>query len=96
MSQETDRDINRDMEREYINESIDINYSNIQNIKKLIQMKNSSNYVDIVQTDCLSSITDYDHFPYTRNYRGVYNSTTPVIIEREAGFRPRRDNCYNN
>ena len=83
-------------ENESIKESASINYSNMENIKRLIRIKNSSNYVDIIQTDCLSAITDYDHFPYTRNYRGVYNSTTPVIIEREAGFRPRNDQCYNN
>jgi hypothetical protein len=79
-----------------IKESSIINNNNIENIKRLIMIKNSSNYIDIIQSDCLSAITDYDHFPYTRNFRGVYNITTPVIIEREAGFRPRNDQCYNN
>jgi hypothetical protein len=73
-----------------------INSYNKENIKRLIALKNSTEPVDIIQRDALSVFTDYDHFPYTRNYRGVYNSLNPVIIEREAGFRPRNDDCYNN
>jgi hypothetical protein len=42
-----------------------------------------------------SVITDMDHFPYTRFFRGVYNSTNPVVLEREAGWRPRRNACYS-
>jgi hypothetical protein len=39
-------------------------------------------------------ITDMDHFPYKRFFRGVYHEDRPVIFEREAGYRPRRDCCY--
>ena len=52
-----------------------------------IHMKNSyacpyeSRASDIQQV-----VTDVDHFPYTRFYRGVYNDTSPHIWEREAGF----------
>lgn len=42
-----------------------------------------------------SVITDMDHFPYTRFYRGVYNSSDPVTMEREAGWRPTRNPCYS-
>lgn len=31
--------------------------------------------------------TDMDHFPYTRWYRGVYNSDKPIIMDREAGWQ---------
>lgn len=39
-------------------------------------------------------VTDYDHFPYTRWFRGDYTSDYPIIAEREAGFRSRHDSCY--
>jgi hypothetical protein len=41
-----------------------------------------------------SVITDMDHFPYTRFFRGVYHSSNPIVFEREAGWRPTRNNCY--
>ena len=37
--------------------------------------------------DVTNVVTDMDHFPYTRFYRGIYNDTNPHIWEREAGFR---------
>lgn len=39
-------------------------------------------------------LTDQDHFPYKRYYRGHYASSYPIVDERAAGFRPRIDNCY--
>jgi len=39
-------------------------------------------------------VTDYDHFPYTRWYRGRYLSEVPIVAEREAGYRTRHDACY--
>ncbi len=39
-------------------------------------------------------LTDMDHFPYTRYYRGVYYNDAPIVIEREAGFRPLDNPCY--
>lgn len=39
-------------------------------------------------------VTDYDHFPYHRFYRGKYNSSEPCIAEREAGWRVRKEPCY--
>lgn len=32
--------------------------------------------------------TDFDNFPYNRWYRGKYQVSEPVIIERETGYRP--------
>lgn len=40
-------------------------------------------------------VTDMDHHPYTRWFRGVYYYPDPVIMEREAGWRPLENNCYN-
>ena len=40
------------------------------------------------------TITDFDHFPYTRFFRGIYESSEPVVIEREAGWRPVDNQCY--
>ncbi len=40
-----------------------------------------------------SVVTDMDHFPYTRFYRGNPYSDTPVIMDKEAGFRRKLD-CY--
>ena len=40
-----------------------------------------------------SVVTDMDHFPYTRFFRGNPAGDTPIIMEREAGYRRRLD-CY--
>jgi len=40
-------------------------------------------------------ITDMDHHPYSRWFRGVYYYPDPVIMEREAGFRPIENGCYS-
>ena len=39
-------------------------------------------------------ITDMDTFPYPRFYRGRYESSRPIIIDREAGWRKRCDINY--
>ena len=43
-----------------------------------------------------SVITDMDTFPYNRFFRGEYDSTNPIIFEREAGWRPVNNTCYAN
>ena len=40
------------------------------------------------------TVTDQDSFPYTRYYRGIYQTSKPVVFEREAGWRQRHDACY--
>jgi hypothetical protein len=42
------------------------------------------------------TMTDMDVFPYPRFYRGDYKSDSVFIFEREAGFKPRRDECYHD
>ena len=44
--------------------------------------------------EAIKIITDFDHFPYTRFYRGSTTFQDPIVIEREAGWRFRRDTCY--
>lgn len=38
--------------------------------------------------------TDMDMFPYQRFFRGEFESDKAIILEREAGWRPRHDNAY--
>ena len=73
-----------------------ITNSNISSVRKQIDLKKGSDpyYGTINQADAI--ITDMDHFPYTRYFRGVYDSSQPVVFEREAGWRPQRDSCYRN
>jgi len=40
------------------------------------------------------TVNDMDDFPYNRFFRGVYYKQHPVVFEREAGWRPREDKCY--
>lgn len=40
-------------------------------------------------------MTDMDHHPYTRWFRGVSYYHNPIVMEREAGWRPLHNNCYN-
>ncbi len=40
------------------------------------------------------SITDIDHWPYTRRYRGAPTLCDATIMDRAAGFRPVQNACY--
>jgi hypothetical protein len=71
-----------------------INNININNIRNQINLKNSCNpYIATLQ-ESSGVLTDYDTFPYPRWFKGQYNSSYPIISEREAGWRPLRNNCY--
>lgn len=75
--------------------NIDINYHNYENIKEQIHLKQNSTYPTYTTLSESSSVlTDYDHFPYTRYFRGEYSSHKPQIMEREAGWRPIYNSCY--
>ena len=71
-----------------------LNQHNIESVKNLIEQKKSHNPYHATHDSATSVITDFDHFPYNRYFRGHYSSPTPIVAEREAGFRPRHDNCY--
>jgi len=43
-----------------------------------------------------SADVDNDVFPYTRFYRGQYTSDVPIIIDREAGWKPVKNSCYKD
>jgi hypothetical protein len=68
--------------------------SNIETIRRQILQKQSPNpfYGTINMAE--NVITDMDVFPYTRFYRGQYNSHDAVSFERETGFRQIKNACY--
>jgi len=68
---------------------------NVDSVRRQIKHKQSSKpYMASIQ-DTTSVVTDMDNFPYNRFFRGVYHSSDPVVMEREAGWRPVQNNCYN-
>ena len=69
--------------------------SNIQNLDLVYNMIMKKKSYNPYYTSTTNVITDYDEFPYKRWYRGIATSSDPIVAEREAGWRPRRDNCYN-
>lgn len=69
--------------------------NNINTVRNQIQMKKGFNPYYSTSEDAGTTITDMDHFPYTRFYRGKYNSNIPIVFEREAGWRPLRQSCYS-
>ena len=71
-----------------------INSKNIKSVREQINAKNSHLPYIASEGNAIASVTDMDHFPYTRYFRGVYYNTEPVIFEREAGYRPHQNKCY--
>jgi hypothetical protein len=71
-----------------------MNKTNVDAVRQRIAMKNSGKPVFFTTEDTKSVTTDYDTFPYPRWFRGRYNSSAPIVAEREAGFRQRYDSCY--
>lgn len=71
-----------------------LNEYNVNNIRSQIQGKKSSLPYYATSNQAKEVITDYDTFPYPRYFRGVAPLPVPVVAEREAGWRPRHDNCY--
>ena len=72
-----------------------INNLNVNNVRYQIEQK--KNYLPYYATlnDGSAVLTDYDHFPYTRYFRGNPYSTRPIVAEREAGWRPVYNKCYS-
>ena len=71
-----------------------VNNINIASVRKQIYEKTGSvpYYATINTSEYV--INDMDHFPYTRFFRGLYKSPDPVVLEREAGWRPVNNLCY--
>jgi hypothetical protein len=70
-----------------------INRNNIDSVRQQIMYKNSSMPFIPTLTNSSSVVTDMDEFPYKRYFRGIYYLSDPTVAEREAGWRPRYDNC---
>jgi hypothetical protein len=73
-----------------------MNVRNISNIRHQIRNKNGSNPYWSTDNNNRNVITDYDNFPYERWFRGEPHLDVPVVAEREAGWRPRNEDCYNS
>lgn len=69
-----------------------VNQYNVEMTREMIRRKQG--YRPVFGTETVRAITDQDVFPYPRYFRGVYNSSVPVVFEREAGWRSREDHCY--
>ena len=68
--------------------------SNVNIIRDQIEAKVGPNPFYASQNAVNLNITDMDTFPYPRFFRGIYQLTDPVVMEREAGWRQRHDICY--
>ncbi len=71
-----------------------INDANVANVRVQIAKKKGFNPYLATVGQSVQVLTDYDTFPYPRYFRGVPESSRPIVAEREAGWRHRHDNCY--
>jgi hypothetical protein len=69
-----------------------MNQFNIENVRAMIAKKKGVN--PFLSSNKINAITDMDHVPYNRFFRGIPQSNFPVVMEREAGWRKREDGCY--
>ena len=71
-----------------------LNTINVDNIAEEIRKKKQSIPYYATTKKANQVVTDHDTFPYPRWYRGQVKSTEPIVVEREAGWRPRHDFSY--
>ena len=71
-----------------------INSSNVNHVREQIAKKSGFLPYLATKKEASNILTDYDVFPYPRYFRGVPTSSVPIVAEREAGWRPRHDDCY--
>ena len=71
--------------------------TNIENVKRQIKLKNDyasgTPYFATSQNNN-NVMTEFDHFPFTRYWKGIPLSEYNFVDGREAGWRTRRDKCY--
>jgi hypothetical protein len=68
----------------------------ISNVKKGIQQKLDYSTPYYARDNTVKGmVTDMDHFPYTRFFRGNFRSEEPTIFNREAGYRRIDNSCYH-
>jgi hypothetical protein len=62
--------------------------SNDEKMRKEILKKNDQTRAYYATNDTVKKFTtDFDSFPYERYFRGQYDESKPVIIDRYAGYR---------
>jgi hypothetical protein len=71
------------------------NEAAIESVRRQINRKNGSLPYFANIDSVKNVVTDYDHHPYTRWFRGVYYYPEPIIAEREAGWRTQKQGCYS-
>ena len=72
----------------------DLNKCNVKHIREQIAQKKGYKPFLATNKDSVGAVTDFDTFPYPRFYRGKALSYEPIVLEREAGWRIRKDWCY--
>lgn len=70
--------------------------NNVSSVRDQIHLKQGCQPFFGTSTEAKKVVTDMDHFPYSRFFRGVYYSSDPVVFERESGWRAERDPCYGS
>jgi hypothetical protein len=78
-----------------LNLTASLNERSIESVRAAISKKIGSRPYFANNNTIRNSITDMDHQPYTRFFRGVYYYPEPIIFEREAGYRSMNSQCYD-
>lgn len=75
--------------------TVKIDNQNILTVRQEIEKKTSGKPYMASVGVAGKVITDMDHTPYSRFFRGVSYYDDPIIMEREAGWRQIRNPCYS-
>lgn len=70
--------------------------NNVMNVREQINKKKGMNPYFATADDVVEVVTDQDTFPYPRMFRGVPESSVPIVYERETGWRDRHDDAYRS
>lgn len=70
--------------------------NNVMNVREQINKKKGMNPYFATADDVVGVVTDQDVFPYQRMFRGVPESSVPIVYERESGWRDRHDDAYRS
>jgi hypothetical protein len=62
--------------------------SNILKIRSMIFKKIQNKPYHATVADVKDVISNIDHYPYTRFFKGDYKSSEPVVAARQAGYVP--------
>jgi len=70
--------------------------NNVMNVREQINKKKAMNPYFATADDIVGVVTDQDVFPYQRMFRGIPESSAPIVYERETGWRDRHDDAYRS